>query len=76
MPARRLLLAALAAALLAAAPADAAPLFASRSPVARYWASFKDYWTGAFRNQGAVTLAVLGTGALAMFIITRGKWRK
>ncbi|CAN5428290.1 hypothetical protein BH11PLA2_BH11PLA2_11810 [soil metagenome] len=46
------------------------------SAVGRYWRDFKEYWTGAFENQGAVVLVALGAGAVAMFIITRGKWKK
>lgn len=53
------------------------PLFAARkSAVRKYWDGFKEYWGGAFKNQSAVTVVVLGTGAAALFIITRGKWRK
>ena len=69
---------ALAVGLLAAtaAPVPAAePLFA-KSVVAKYWDGFKEYWGGAFKNQSAVTMIVLGTGALGLFIITRGRWKK
>ncbi len=62
-----------------AAPAFAsagAPLFAAKSSVRKYWDGFKEYWGGAFKNQSAVTMVVLGTGAIALFIITRGKWKK
>lgn len=62
-----------------AAPAFAAPtlpLFAAKSSVRKYWDGFKDYWGGAFKNQSAVTMVVLGTGAVALLIITRGKWKK
>lgn len=62
---------------LTAAPAAAAgPLFAQKSVVARYWDGFKDYWGGSFKSQSAVTMVVLGTGVLGLFIITRGKWKK
>lgn len=64
-------------ALSTAAPLPAAePLFAAKSSIRKYWDGFKDYWGGAFKNQSAVTMVVLGTGALALFIITRGKWKK
>ncbi len=60
-----------------AAPAPAAePLFAAKTAVQKYWDGFKEYWGGAFKNQSAVTMVVLGTGAVALFIITRGKWKK
>jgi hypothetical protein len=60
-----------------AAPVSAAePLFASKSAVARFWSDFKDYWSNAFKNQSAVTMAVLGTGAIALVIITRVKGNK
>ncbi|MBL8867394.1 MAG: hypothetical protein KF873_00800 [Gemmataceae bacterium] len=67
----------LAVCLATAAPAPAAePLFAAKSSVRKYWDGFKEYWGGAFKNQSAVTMVVLGTGAVALFIITRGKWKK
>lgn len=68
---------ALAIALASAAPVAASPpLFAAKSSVRKYWDGFKEYWGGAFKNQSAVTMVVLGTGAVALFIITRGKWKK
>jgi hypothetical protein len=76
---RTLLLLALAVGLvLFTAPPAAAgePLFAAKSAVRKYWDGFKDYWGGAFKSKSAVTMIVLGTGALGLFIITRGKWRK
>ncbi len=67
---------ALAALALFATPLFAAePLFASNA-LQRYWYGFTSYWTGAIRNQGAITLIALGTGAVSMFIITRAKWKK
>jgi DMSO reductase anchor subunit len=60
-----------------AAPVPAAqPLFAAKSSIQKYWDGFKEYWGGTFKNQSAVTLVVVGTGLIALFIITRGKWRK
>lgn len=60
-----------------AAPVPAAePLFAAKSSVRKYWDGFKEYWGGAFKNQSAVTMVVIGTGIVALFIITRGKWKK
>jgi uncharacterized membrane protein len=58
--------------------ASAAPLQAAQKPnaVARYWRDFKAFWANAFGSQSGVVLTTLAVGALAMFIITRGKWKK
>lgn len=54
----------------AASSSDA--LFARTSYIKR----FKDYWGGVFKQQNGIVLIVMGVGAVSMFIITRGKWRK
>lgn len=41
-----------------------------------YWEGFVEYWKGVFQQQNGVVMGVLGVGAVALFIITRGKWRK
>jgi hypothetical protein len=41
-----------------------------------YWQAFLDYWESAFLRQNGIVMGVLGLGAAALFIITRGKWRK
>jgi hypothetical protein len=41
-----------------------------------YWQGFLDFWKGTFQKQNGVIMGVLGVGAVALFIITRGKWRK
>jgi hypothetical protein len=41
-----------------------------------YWQGFKDYWKALFQKQNGVVMGVLGVGAVALFIITRGKWKK
>ncbi len=41
-----------------------------------YWQNFQAYWTRDFIRQGGLPLMVLALGALAIFIITRGKWQK
>jgi hypothetical protein len=46
---------------------------ASRSVVRKYWDGFRDYWGRAMKNQSGITMVVLATGAVAMFIITRVK---
>lgn len=63
-------LAALFAVLLFAAPAAAA------TPLERFWAGFKHFWGGVFGSVGGIVGIVLVAGALALFIITRGKWLK
>ena len=72
---RRFAFALLAIALLAAETGAAEPLFA-RSAVERHWIGFQEYWGGAFKSQSAITMIVIGTGLVSMFIITRAKWRK
>lgn len=50
---------------------------ASGGPVfAGYWAEFIDHWFGYFSKQKGVVLIALGVGAVSLFIITRGKWKK
>ena len=63
---------ALCAVLWAAAPAGAAdaPL------VAGYWTEFYEHWVGVFRQQNGVVMLTLGIGAVCLFVITRGKWKK
>jgi hypothetical protein len=41
-----------------------------------YWQSFVDYWKAFMQKQNGIVMAVLGLGAVALFIITRGKWQK
>jgi hypothetical protein len=41
-----------------------------------YWIGFRDYWFGFFKSQNNMVFAILGIGALCIFIITRGKWKK
>jgi len=72
---RRFAFALLAIALLSVDASAAEPLFA-RSAMERHWIGFKEYWGGAFKSQSAITMIVIGTGLVSMFIITRAKWRK
>ncbi|MBX9623704.1 MAG: hypothetical protein K2X82_07805 [Gemmataceae bacterium] len=51
-------------------PPGPAPLFAG------YWGEFVDHWVGKLRQQNGVVMAALGVGAVALVIITRGKWLK
>jgi hypothetical protein len=66
------------AVLLTTAPAAAAepagPLFAGT--FREYWRGFVDFWTSAFLKQNGIVMLVLGLGAVGIFIITRGKWKK
>lgn len=38
-----------------------------------YWAGFLDFWSKWFQNRNSVLFTVLVAGAIAIFIITRGK---
>jgi len=60
--------------LLLAGPAAAAD--GPAAPFASYWDAFLDYWKAVFAKQNGIVMAVLGLGAVALFIITRGKWQK
>ena len=44
--------------------------------VAGYWEGFLDHWTDVFQKQNGIVMLALVVGALCLFIITRGKWRK
>ncbi len=59
--------------LLAAPAAVAAPLPCDPPFANGYWSGFLDFWVGWFKNRNAVLLTVLIVGAVAIFIITRGK---
>jgi hypothetical protein len=65
-----LALLALAAPVAAADSPSPAPLFGG------YWAEFVEHWRGFFQNQNGIVMTALGVGALSLFIITRGKWKK
>jgi Spy/CpxP family protein refolding chaperone len=67
---------ALAALALAAAPATAASAAAAAPPLASYWSGFLDHWSGAFKKQNGIVMFALLVGAVCLFVITRGKWRK
>lgn len=41
-----------------------------------YWQGFIDFWAGMLKKQNGVVMFALLVGALSLFIITRGKWRK
>jgi hypothetical protein len=43
---------------------------------AGFWYGFKRYWTDYFGQQNGVVMTALVIGALSIFIITRGKWKK
>jgi hypothetical protein len=57
----------------------ASPAMAAESRPAlfgSYWSSFVEYWESAALRQNGIVMLVLGVGVIALFIITRGKWRK
>ena len=72
---RPMLLAALAL-LVLALPASAADAPSSAPLFAGYWSSFIEHWGNYFKKQNGVIMAALGLGAVSLFIITRGKWKK
>ena len=43
---------------------------------AGYWSGFLDHWRGVFQQQNGVVMGALLVGAVCLFIITRGKWKK
>jgi hypothetical protein len=43
---------------------------------ASFWDGFKQYWGGFFRQQNGIVSTALIVGAVSVFIITRGKWKK
>ena len=61
---------------LTATPALATPSPAAAPLFAGYWHDFIEHWGGALKQQNGVIMAALGVGAVALFIITRGKWLK
>lgn len=73
-PPLRLLGAVLLLTLVFASPAAAAG--GSAAVFGSYWERFLEHWHGVFKRQNGVIMGVLGVGVVALFIITRGKWRK
>ncbi|MFO0848899.1 MAG: hypothetical protein U0871_10165 [Gemmataceae bacterium] len=51
-----------------AAAADPGPLFAKTG----YWQEFASYWVNYMHKQNGIILLILGLGAVALLIITRG----
>lgn len=58
-----------------AAASDPTPAVAA-APVFGYWSEFLDHWLGALKRQNGIIVVALGVGAVALLIITRGKWQK
>ena len=67
---------ALAVFLVALLVTPAAAATGDRAVFGSYWSSFVEYWESAIMRQNGIVMLVLGLGALALFIITRSKWRK
>lgn len=62
---------------LSAGPVAAAETVSSSTPLlAGYWQGFIEHWTGVFQKQNGIVMLTVVVGALCLFIITRGKWRK
>ncbi|MBN9121251.1 MAG: hypothetical protein J0I06_19220 [Planctomycetes bacterium] len=63
-----------------AVPLVAGPVAAgdAGAPVlaASYWNGFIEHWSGVFQKQNGIVMAALLVGAVCLFIITRGKWKK
>ena len=57
-------------------PVGAAPSSLMASGFGRYWEGFKEYWISFIRRQDGVMLVALVVGAVSIFILTRGKWKK
>jgi hypothetical protein len=43
---------------------------------AGYWSGFVEHWGKVFQQQDGISMAIVGLGVVAIFIITRGKWKK
>jgi hypothetical protein len=41
-----------------------------------YWHDFIEHWKSVFQQQNGVVMGVIALGIVALFIITRGKWKK
>ena len=59
----------------------ATPVLAAGAPgsaplVAGYWSEFIDHWSEVFGKQNGIVMVALVVGAVCLFIITRGKWKK
>lgn len=72
----RSLVPAVVALVLVAAPAGAADGSPLTPVFGGYWSGFVDHWGKALMKQNGIIMVVLGVGAVALFIITRGKWLK
>jgi hypothetical protein len=64
------------AALLTACPVAAADAGTPTLLAGSYWSGFIDHWSGVFQKQNGVVMGALVIGAVCLFIITRGKWKK
>lgn len=42
----------------------------------KYWTGFMLFWSGTFGSISGIVGVALATGAIGVFIITRGKWMK
>jgi hypothetical protein len=51
-------------------------LLAETSGLATYWKHFIEYWQRVLVTENGIVTSVLILGAVGIFIITRGKWKK
>jgi hypothetical protein len=42
----------------------------------QYWTGFEKFWAEYFGRQNGVVMAAIVIGAISIFIVTRGKWKK
>ncbi|HEV3384156.1 MAG TPA: hypothetical protein VG097_05035, partial [Gemmata sp.] len=48
----------------------------NRALFAGYWSGFVDHWQIYFQQQDGISMVIVLVGIVALFIITRGKWKK
>ncbi len=54
-----------------------ATLFGASSAFAGgFWDNFRSYWGRTLGTDNGIVMTVLVVGAISLFIITRGKWKK
>ena len=51
-------------------------LLAQGGSFSLYWRNFLEYWHRVLVTENGIVMSVLLVGVVAIFILTRGKWRK
>ncbi|MCX7665396.1 MAG: hypothetical protein N2112_07615 [Gemmataceae bacterium] len=41
-----------------------------------FWDNFRSYWARTLGTDNGIVMTVLVAGAISLFVITRGKWKK